>query len=170
MEDLVAIATIVRTRGLKGEVVADLLTDFPERFDGLETVTSVMPNGSRAELKIDDHWFQNGRVILRFAGFETIEKAEKLRGVEICVPETDAVDLEDDEFFDWQLEGCSVENIDGTPIGIVKELLRTGGTELLVVKGETKDYLVPFAEAICVQVDIENKLIKVDPPVGLLEF
>lgn len=105
-----------------------------------------------------------------FAGFETIEKAEKLRGVEICVPETDAVDLEDDEFFDWQLEGCSVENIDGTPIGIVKELLRTGGTELLVVKGETKDYLVPFAEAICVQVDIENKLIKVDPPEGLLEF
>ena len=170
MEDLVVIASIVRTRGLKGEVVADLLTDFPERFDGLETVTAVMPNGSRSQLKIDDHWFQNGRVILRFAGFETIEKAEKLRGAEICVPETEAVALEDDEFFDWQLEGCSVEHIDGTPIGIVKELLRTGGTELLVVKGEKKDYLVPFAEAICVEVDIENKLIKVDPPEGLLEF
>jgi len=55
-------------------------------------------------------------------------------------------------------------------IGEVRELMRTGGTELLVVAGETKEYLIPFANAICVEVDIENKLIRVDPPEGLLEF
>jgi ribosomal 30S subunit maturation factor RimM len=48
--------------------------------------------------------------------------------------------------------------------------MRTGGTEILVVKGAEKDYLIPFAKAICVEVDIENKLIKVDAPEGLLEF
>jgi 16S rRNA processing protein RimM len=121
-------------------------------------------------LKIEKFWFQNGRVILKFDGFDTIESGETLRNVEICVPESDVVELEDDEYFDWQLAGCKVETIGGEPIGEVRELMRTGGTELLVVTGETKEYLIPFANAICVEVDVENKLIQIDPPDGLLEF
>ena len=109
-------------------------------------------------------------MILKFAGFDTIEQGEALRNVEICVPESDAVELDDGEYFDWELEGCKVETIDGTNIGEVRELMRTGGTELLVVTGESKEYLIPFAETICVDVDVENKLIKIDPPEGLLEF
>lgn len=170
MQELVAIANIVRTRGLKGEVVADVLTDFPERFELLDVVTAVRESGERFELKIEKFWFQSGRVIFKFANYDSIESGEKLRNVEICVSESDAVELKDDEFFEWQLAGCAVETVDGTPIGKVRELMRTGGTELLVVQGETKEYLIPFATAICVEVDIENKLIKVDPPEGLLEF
>lgn len=167
--DLVAIASIVRTRGLKGEVVADMLTDFPERFELLETVTAVR-GGEQFELKIEKFWFQNGRVILKFAGYDSIESGETLRNVEICVPETDAVELDEGEYFDWELAGCKVETIAGERLGEVSELMRTGGTELLVVQGEAKEYLIPFAHAICVEVDIENKLIKVDPPDGLLDF
>lgn len=170
MEELVSIANIVRTRGLKGEVVADLLTDFPERFDSLVDVIGVRESGERLELKIEKFWFQSGRVILKFAGFDTIERGETLRNVEICVPESDAVELDDGEYFDWELAGCNVVTIDGTEIGEVRELMRTGGTELLVVTGESKEYLIPFAEAICVEVDVENRLIKIDPPEGLLEF
>ena len=80
------------------------------------------------------------------------------------------VELEADEYFDWELMGCKVETLDGEHIGNVSELMRTGGTELLVVEGEAKEFLIPFANAICVEVDIENKLIKIDPPEGLLEF
>ncbi|MBK6751120.1 MAG: 16S rRNA processing protein RimM [Acidobacteria bacterium] len=170
MDDLVAVAKITKTRGLKGEVVCDILTDFPERFDDLDEVVAVMPDGRRSELKIEDHFFQNGRVILKIVGFDSIESGETLRGAEICVAETDVVELDQGEFFEWQLAGCVVETIDGTPVGEVIELMRTGGTELLVVKGDAKEYLIPFAEAICVEVDIENKLIRVDPPDGLLEF
>lgn len=170
MDELVAVANIVRTRGLKGEVVAGILTDFPERFGSLETVTAVRQDGVRFELKIEKFWFQNGRVILKFEGYDTVDSGEMLRDVEICVAESDAVELDPDEYFDWQLEGCKVETIDGNHIGEVKELMRTGGTELLVVAGVTKEYLIPFANAICVEVDVENKLIKVDPPDGLLEF
>jgi 16S rRNA processing protein RimM len=164
MEDLVVIARIVKTRGLRGEVVADLLTDFPERFEGLEDVILRPLDGAgRRELKIEKFWFQKGRVILKFAGLDTIEEAEKLRDRDVCVPE-------DDEFFDWQLEGCRVETIGGNAIGEVTEVMRTGGTEILVVAGDGKEYLVPFAETICTEVDIENKIIRVDPPEGLLDF
>jgi len=168
--ELVAVARVVRTRGLKGEVVAEILTDFPERFELLDVVTAVQESGERLDLKIEKFWFQNGRVILKFDGLDTVESGETLRNVEICVPESEAVELEEGEYFDWELAGCKVETINGEVIGEVRELMRTGGTELLVVAGETKEYLIPFANAICVEVDIENKLIRVDPPEGLLEF
>jgi len=170
VDELVAIANIVRTRGIKGEVVADILTDFPERFEGLQDVTAVRQSGERFELKIENHWFQNGRVILKFVGVDSIESGETLRDIEICVPESEVCELKVDEYFDWELVGCKVEIVNGELIGSVRELMRTGGTELLVVEGEGKEFLIPFANAICVEVDIENKLIKVDPPEGLLEF
>jgi len=169
-DELVAVARIVRTRGLKGEVVAELLTDFPNRFDDLERVIAVSPAGRRTELIIENFWFQSGRVILKFAGFDNVDRGEELRNTEICVPESDAVSLESDEYFDWELAGCAVEDVSGSRIGEVRELMRTGGTELLVVAGDSKEYLIPFAEAICVEVDIENKRIRVDPPDGLLDF
>lgn len=169
-EELVAVAKIAKSRGLRGELVADVLTDFPERFDGLKTVIALLPNGTRRELKIERFWFQKGRIVFKFAGFDSIETAETLRGAEVCIPESEAVELEEDEFFDWELEGCEVETLEGEKIGRVKELMRTGGTEILVVAGAEKEYLIPFAETICTEVDVENKLIKIDAPEGLLDF
>src|SRR5690348_13974771 len=133
MEDLVAIARIVKPRGLRGESVADVLTDFPERFDGLERVTAVMPKGERLDLKIEDSWFQKNRIVIKFEGYDSVEAAETLRNADICIAESEAVELETDEFFDWELTGCRVETINGENVGTVREVMRTGGTEILVV-------------------------------------
>ena len=170
MEELVTIAKVAKTRGLRGEVVAELLTDFPERFNGLVDIIGTLPNGNRIDLKIERFFLQKGRIVMKFADYDTIDQGEELRGVEISVPESEAVKLETDEFFDWQLEGCKVETIGGEVIGTVRELLRTGGTEVLIVAGPEKDFIIPFAESICVDVDVDEKLIRIDPPEGLLEF
>lgn len=173
LTDLVAIAKTVRVRGLRGELVADVLTDFPERFDETERVFALKPNGERVELNLESHWFQKDRVILKFETVDSIEAAENLINCEICIPESEAVELEEDEFFDWELVGCQVETLEGEKIGTVREVMRTGGTENLVVdsaKDEKKDFLIPFASEICVDVDIKHKLIRVDLPEGLLDF
>jgi 16S rRNA processing protein RimM len=170
MEDLVAIARIVKPRGLRGESVADVLTDFPERFDGLELVTAVMPKGERLDLKIEDSWFQKNRIVIKFEGYDSVEAAETLRNADICIAESEAVELETGEFFDWDLTGCRVETINGENVGTVREVMRTGGTEILVVAGDEKEFLIPFAETICVEVDVDRKVIKIDPPEGLLDF
>src|SRR4051812_46223161 len=128
-----------------------------------------MPDSTERELKIEKHWFQSGRVVLKFEGVDSIEAAETLRNADICVHEDDAVELEEGEYFDWELAGCEVRTLDATVIGTVRELMRTGATEILVVDGE-KEYLIPFAESICTEVDIEKRLIVIDPPEGLLEF
>ncbi|MEO8649106.1 MAG: ribosome maturation factor RimM [Acidobacteriota bacterium] len=170
MNDLVAIARIIRPRGLKGETIADLLTDFPERFDALESVSAVLPDGQHRNLVLEKHWFQNGRVVLKFEGIDSPESAETIRNAEICISESEVAELAEDEFFDWELAGCEVRSVDGEAIGTVKELMRTGGTEILVIEGTTKEYLIPFATSICIEVDVKKKLIVVDPPEGLLEF
>lgn len=169
-EDLVAIARIARPRGLRGECVADILTDFPERFAETADVVAVFADGSRRPLILEDARFQKDRVHLKFSEVNDLDSAEELRGAEICVPENETVELEEGEFFDWELVGCRVETVGGEPIGTVRELMKTGGTEILVVDGESKEFLIPFAESICTEVDVERKLIVVDPPEGLLDF
>lgn len=169
-DDLVAVARIVKPRGLRGEMAADVLTDFPERFEGLCDVTALLPGGHRRSLKIQDTWFQKGRIILKFEGVDTFEDAEPLRDAEICVNESEAVELQENEFFDWELEGCEAITTDGEPIGKVREVMRTGGTEVLVIDAHGREVLIPFAKSICIDVDIEGKRVIIDPPEGLLEF
>jgi 16S rRNA processing protein RimM len=171
-EELVAVAHAVKTRGLRGELVAELLTDFPERFEGLENLIAVAPDGQRMTLTLEEHWFQSRRVILKFAGYDSIEEASALIGYEFAVPEAERVELPEDEFYEWELMGCLVKTVEGEELGRVREVMHTGGVETLVVDNEAtkREHLIPLAEEICVEINIEQKLIRVDAPEGLLEF
>jgi 16S rRNA processing protein RimM len=172
-EELVAVAKAVKTRGLRGELVAELLTSFPERFEKLERLIAVGPDGNRISLALEAHWFQRERIILKFAGYDSIETASALVGYEFAVPEAERVELPDDEFYDWELEGCLVETIEGEEVGRVREVLRTGGgAEVLAIDNAAtgREHLIPLAETICVEINIEQKLIRIDAPEGLLEF
>jgi 16S rRNA processing protein RimM len=170
LEPLVAVARAVKTRGLKGEIVADLLTDFPERFETLSRLIAVAPSGEREAVRLEDHWFQKGRVVLKFAGCDSIEAASRLIGYEFTVPESERVPLGEGSFYQWELEGCRVETVQGENVGIVSGVLRTGGAEMLVIEGPGKEYLVPAAESIVVDIDVASKRILIDPPEGLLEL
>lgn len=169
--ELVAVARVARPRGVKGEVACDLLTDFPERFEGLEELIAVFPGGRRERLKLEGQWLHGDRVILKFEGFDNPETATALAGCELAVPESEAIELEEDEFYDWQLEGCRVETVEGVSFGTVREVLHTGAAPVLVIRDEKeRENLVPLAESICVEVDVDAKLIRVDAPEGLLEI
>jgi len=169
--ELVAVARVAKVRGLKGEVAADILTDFPERFDRLGELIAVFHGGERRRLTLEGHWLHGDRVVLKFKGFDTPEEATALAGCELAVPESDAVELEEGAFYDWQLEGCRVETVGGRQLGTVSEVLHTGGeAPVLVICDERgKENLVPLAESICVGIDIAGELIRVDAPEGLLE-
>jgi len=170
-DDLIIVAHAVRTRGLKGELVADVLTDFPDRFESVSELTGVGPGGERITLQLEHYWFQNERMVLKFAGYENIDAAKALVGYQFGLPEAERVKLSEDEFYDWELEGCAVADQAGVPLGRVTEVMRTGGVELLVVSGgERSDLLIPLARAIVVSIDIANKQILIDPPEGLLDL
>jgi len=170
--ELVTVARVARPRGVRGEVDCDLLTDFPERFGRLEEVVAVFPGGRRQRLKLEGHWLHGGRVVLKLGGYDSPEAAAALAGCELAVPESEAVELEEGEFYNWQLEGCRVETVGGLHVGTVREVLHTGGeAPVLVIRDEAnRENLVPLAESICVEIGVDAKLIRVDAPEGLLEF
>ena len=131
-DDLVVVARVARTRGLRGEVVADLSTDFPERFDDLDSVIGIAPDGSRRSLQIEEHWFHQHRIILKFASFDSIDEARVLAGYQLAVPAS--------EFFldlhrtfhglHWTLEDrqyAVARRIDHTALVPVSGCVRTKG-------------------------------------------
>ena len=168
--ELVIIARAVKTRGLKGEIVAELLTDFPDRFEDLEELILVSPSGERTIKRLENFWFQNDRVILKVAGYDDVDTAKELVGFEFAVPEQDRVPLPADHYYDWELEGCTVK-VGSERIGIVNSVLKTGGAEILVVIDDGgKERLIPLADSIVVEVDTAGKTIVIDPPEGLLDL
>ncbi len=169
--ELVLVARVVKVRGVRGEVAADLLTDFPDRFEGLAELIAVAPGGVREALALEGSWVHGDRIVLKFRGYDTPEQSAALVGRDLGVPESEAVELEEGEFYDWQLEGCRAETVEGRELGTVREVLHTGGeAPVLVIRGDGGgEHLVPLAESICVEVDVERKLIRVDAPEGLLE-
>lgn len=168
--ELVVIARAVKPRGLKGEIVAELLTDFPERFEDVDELVLVSPRGERITKRLEDYWFQNDRVVLKILGYDDVDTAKELVGFEFAVPESERVQLPADHYYDWELEGCTVTAGDES-IGEVKSVLRTGGAEILVVTDNGgKERMIPLVDSIVVEIDPEQKTIVVDPPEGLLDL
>jgi 16S rRNA processing protein RimM len=170
-EDLIVVAHIVKTRGLRGEVVADLLTDFPDRFEKLKSLIGISSGGLKRSLQIEAQWFLGRRLVLKFADFDSIDQAKELVDYDLAVPTSERVELPPDTFYEWELVGCRVETVNGTRVGEVKKVMHTGGVENLAVIDETgRDRLIPMASDIVVEIDKDGKLIRIDPPQGLLEL
>jgi 16S rRNA processing protein RimM len=169
--DDVVIARVVKPHGIRGEIVCSIESDLPDRFDSLEDVTLSLSDGSRLRLAIEDRWSHSGRLVLKLAGYDSRTSAESLVGGCIVVAQSDALPLENDAFYAYDLVGCAVFASEGRMLGSVQSILFTGGTDCLVVGSEGgRQYLIPFADEICDEVDLEGKRIRIKPPEGLLEI
>ncbi|MDQ3668558.1 MAG: ribosome maturation factor RimM [Acidobacteriota bacterium] len=171
-EPVVAVARAVRTRGLKGEILAELLTDFPDRFADLSQLIAIAPDGKRSVVELESYWFHQTRVILKLAGYDSIETASGFVGCEFAVPESRRVQLSEGQFYDWELVECVVETMSGKLVGYVRNVMRVGGgVEMLVVESDDRhEHLIPMVQSIVVNIDTARKSIRIDPPHGLLEL
>jgi len=166
----IAIARIARTRGNRGEVLADLYTDFPDRFNALKEVWLEFPDGRRRQMVLEDSWEHKGRKVLKLSGVDTISAAEEFVGCWVQVPADEAVQLPEGMYFDHDLIGCSVEDVHGNRLGVVEDVLRIAENSQLVVKGLDREYLIPAVKSICIRISVQDKQILVDPPEGLMDL
>jgi 16S rRNA processing protein RimM len=162
--DWVAIALVGKTRGNRGEVTAVALSSKPERFEKLHEVWLF---GTGERLEVEHTWFHDGTLIFKFRGVDSIDAAELLYGSEVRIPASSRVPLDDGEFFQDDLIGCDVvDRHTGAPIGRVTAFDESGGAGNLVVG----DLLIPFARAICVEIDPAARRIAVELPEGLKDL
>jgi 16S rRNA processing protein RimM len=166
----ITIARIARTRGNRGEVLADLYTDFPDRFNLLREVWLAPENGRRQLLAVENSWEHKGRRVLKFAGVDSISAAEAFVGCWVEIPAGQAIPLPEGTYFDHDLVGCTVQDTGGNKIGTVVEVLHIAGNDQLVVKHMDRELLIPAVESICIQISIREKQILVDPPEGLMDL
>ena len=168
MAQFASIARIVKRRGVRGEVAAELLTDFPERFSSLDEVRIF--NGEREYWEeIEKHWFHKNRVILKFRGRDRPEEVEELIGGDVQVSEDQRVSLPQDNYFHSDLIGCKVLE-DEEVLGRVTGILETGaaGCNLVVTMAEGREFMVPLVRKFVLKVDVGQKVIQVNLPSGLV--
>jgi 16S rRNA processing protein RimM len=113
---------------------------------------------------------QNGRPVVGFEGFARIEDVERLAGLELRVPEETLQPLQPGSYYEHQLVGCVVETVAGNAVGTVSAVEGGAGGTRLVMNGRLGEILIPLAVDICVEIDVANKRIRIDPPEGLLEL
>jgi 16S rRNA processing protein RimM len=168
-----AIARIVRPQGRKGEVAAEILTDFPARFEKLQSAFLEASGEAPRPVMVEFAWPHKGRMILKFVGIDSLEGAARLRGVHVFVPLEQRVPLPPHHYYLWELRGCRVLwERQEREIGVVADVEPTGGVPVLhVARGDGKsEVLIPLAQDICTRIDPEAKIIAIDPPEDLLEL
>ncbi len=169
MDPFVTIARIVKVRGLRGEVAAEILTDFPERFASTQGVR-VLCSGSESWEQIESHRFHNGRVLLKFLNRDSPEQAEELVAGEVQIPEQGRSALPEGSYYESDLIGLRVVQ-DDENLGEVVDLFRTGreGENLVVKRPSGQEFMVPLVREFVDRVDLDKKLIRVSLPSGLVD-
>jgi 16S rRNA processing protein RimM len=168
-----AVARIVRPQGRRGEVVAEILTDFPQRFAELRRAYLENPGSLPQSVRVESVWRHKGRVVLKFSGVDSIEQANRLREVHVLIPREERMPLPAHQYYVWELKGCRV--LTARPgvtreVGTVTDVEPTGGVHLLHVATPRGEVLVPLAQDICRQIDPAAKTIVIDPPEDLLDL
>ncbi|MBI1745987.1 MAG: 16S rRNA processing protein RimM [Acidobacteria bacterium] len=168
-ESLVSIGRVLRPRGIRGDVLVALLTDFPEHFEALDQVYVKYSTGHLEAKRLENVWFHKGRAVVHFEHVDSYEAAEKLARAELSISEADLAELPEGTYFDFELIGCQVITVTGESVGCVESILKVPGNDLLVVKAGGQERLIPAHEPICREVNLDRRQIVVNLPEGLLE-
>jgi 16S rRNA processing protein RimM len=172
--DLV-VGRVVKAHGIGGEIVVDVRTDDPHgRFAPGTALRARARDKTERNFVVDSMREHGGRLLVRLDGVASRDAADALRGSLFIVDTGDLPPIEDpDEFYDHQLEGLRVRTLTGRDVGTVAEVLHTPAGEILAVRpaeGDGPEVLVPFVSAIVTAVSLQDGLVEIDPPDGLLDL
>ena len=170
----VTLARILRPRGLRGEVAAEILTDFPERLPKLREAWLFDGRSAPRHVRVRRCWLSpsgGGQAIFHFADIDNMEAAKSLRGLEVQVPIEDRARLAAGSYFVGDLVGCEVwEAGASSALGSVRDVEFPGGPPLLAIDTNEGEVLVPLAAEFCVHIDVQAKRIDVTLPEGLRDL
>lgn len=177
----VVLARLIRPHGRSGEIVAEIFTDFPERFHERPRLFLLPPErlGTRArEVRLENFWFQRSRIVLKLAGVDSINDAETLRGFDVAIPAEERAPLAPGDVYVSDLIGCRVFDLNqgGAEAGEILDVDRgSSSADLLVLRrpgsqDNNAEVLIPFVKDYLVRVDPASRRVEMRLPEGLLEI
>jgi 16S rRNA processing protein RimM len=166
---LINYGKITRPHGLKGEVV---LIPFSRRSDSLPGISHIYverKNSREPEMMaVSAFRFQKGAAVVKLNGVDSIDDAEELRGAGVLVDTDELEGLEEDEYYWFELIGLQVYTEDGAFVGNVEDLIDRAEQSVLIVRNGETETLIPLAEPIIKEIDLESSKIVITPVDGLL--
>ncbi len=170
-EALVGVGRVARAQGRHGEVAIDPWTSAPERFTGFSRIYVEGGDSDPVGLVVESVRIHKGRPVVKFSGISDINQAETLRGRELRIPESELESLPEGRFYQFQMRGLRVNDRTQGEIGIVENVIETGGTDLLVVRGRSgEETLVPLCGEIVKNIDPVRGSVDIDAPEGLVSL
>lgn len=161
-----AVGRLRKPHGIKGEILMDVVTDFPER---LKPGVWLRVGPERRRMKLRSVRWHNQSMLVAFTGFNTPEEIGEFRNMDVFVPVEDRPALEEGEYYHHQIIGLKVYTEDEKFIGTVKEILETGANDVLVVRPDLgAEVLVPLIESTILEIDLEKGIIRFQMLEGLL--
>jgi 16S rRNA processing protein RimM len=155
--DLVAIGRIVKPQGRHGELAVEPFSDRPDRFPSLRAAYVPDTDGQARPVVVTSVWPHKGRFVVKLEGVDSIDAAERYRGMDLRIGEEELQPLPAGSYYHHQLRGLRVEDPQGAPLGEVADLLTNAGeVTVLVVRGRGEELLIPLADAFVRSVDLEN--------------
>lgn len=168
--ELITVGRIGPARGVRGELFVEPFTDTPEERFAVGSVLVTEP-AAAGPLTVEHLNLSGSKMTLRFAGVETREAAEALRGVRLVIAAEDRPPLDDpDEFYASDLIGTTARTATGDELGPVRDVIDIAGADYLVLDIAGTERLVPFVSEIVPEVDLVGGVVVVDPPEGLFDL
>lgn len=160
--DLLAVGKILRPHGIRGALVVEALSDWPERFSpGAKLLLEKAP-GDYTEVTLEVGQPHGGRILMSIEGVGDRNEAEELKGLYLMVPACDAAPLGEDEYWAHDLVGMQVVEEQGGKLGDVAEVICRPAQDLLVVETEDgSEFSVPLVKEFVKDVDTTTRVITV---------
>lgn len=171
MVEYLEVGKIVNTQGIKGEVRVMSLTDAPEeRYQKGAKLTVFLKDQEPVELTVASHRKHKNFDLLSFEGYTSINEVEAFRDGILMVAKTELSNLENNEYYYYEIIGLDVYEETGEKLGQVKEILAPGANDVWVVQREGKaDLLLPFISSVVKNIDLDKQKVEVEIPEGLLD-
>jgi 16S rRNA processing protein RimM len=169
IDDCFLLGHIVKTHGIKGQVVAFFDVDYPEDYDDLESV--FLEQGGRLTPFFIDKMEpqQKGRFIIQFEDIKTIEQAEKLRNTSLYLPLDELPELEEGQFYFHEVIGYQIVDQNHGNLGTVKDFYDMPQQQLMAMEYNAQEMLIPVTDEIFLRADHDTKELHLNLPEGLLE-
>ena len=168
LPETVAVGRILRPHGVRGEVVVEVLSDVPARFQKGSRVLGVREGAPTLPLTVATGRVHKTGAVVRFEGYDDRERAGELRGLDLEIPRAEVPKARRGTYYHFELLGCLCRN-DGEELGRVVEVMEDGGGVMLIVEGAGRRVPVPFVKELLRRVDVAAGEIDLALPEGLLE-
>lgn len=169
--DYLLLGEILRPHGVRGELRMRVLTDYPDAIAerGQVLLGTGAEDNSPRQYSVDHLRMHKGYALLKLQGINNRSDADPMRGLFVMIRTEDAVPLDDDEIYLFQLIGMQVSTIDGTDLGELVDVLETGANDVYIVQGRRfGEVLIPATDETIVETNTETNQITVKLPEGLL--